>query len=319
MTRTPVVFAVRTAIQIAAFAAAALIFFVTLTPSQAQDVALAEIQSSFATLPANAEAFGDMSSFASGASTGSQPALTAAVLAAYVARQQAQKAAAGTAPIAAAAPAPVQPQLTSEIVSAYAAAHFQNAALAAIDTAAAPPAPTAASFAIDDEASAFSFGNSSIDADELARYARHGFVPTVKKVAYANKERNCLSTAIYHEARGESTDGQWAVANVIINRAMSKRFPGSMCGVVFQNADQGRFHCQFTFACDGHSDRPTEYGAWLKASKIAAAAYSEYQQGKRPGVVPGSALYYHTASVSPGWSNMKRVAQIGAHVFYAPL
>ncbi|HVW93212.1 MAG TPA: cell wall hydrolase [Devosia sp.] len=305
----------------AAFAAAALLFFVTLTPSQAQDVALAEIQSSFATLPANAEAFGDMSSFAGGASAGSQPALTAAVLAAYVARQQAQKAAAGAAPAAPGSmpSAPVQPQLTSEIVSAYAAAHLQNAALAAIDTAAAPPGTTAAAFSIDGETALFSFGNSSIDADELARYARHGFVPTVKKVAYANKERNCLSTAIYHEARGESTDGQWAVANVIINRAMSKRFPGSMCGVVFQNADAGKFHCQFTFACDGHSDRPTEYAAWLKASKIAAAAYSEYQQGKRPGVVPGSALYYHTASVSPGWSNMKRVAQIGAHVFYAPL
>jgi spore germination cell wall hydrolase CwlJ-like protein len=296
--------------QIAAFAAALFMLFVTLTPSQAQDIALAEIQSSFATLPANAEAFGDMSAF-TGNAVGGQPALTSAVLAAYVARQQAQKA----------AQADTQaPALTAELVSAYAATHYQsNSALAAIDTAAAPPSNSAAIFSIDDETGLFSFDNSSIDPDALAKYARHGFVPTVKKVAYANKERDCLSTAIYHEARGESVNGQWAVANVIINRAMSKRFPSSMCGVVFQNADQGRFHCQFTFACDGHSDVATERSAWTRASQIAKAAYSEFQQGKRPGVVPGSALYYHTASVSPGWNNMKRVAQIGAHVFYAPL
>jgi len=279
---------------------------VTMTPSQAQDLALAEIQSSFATLPANAESFGDMSGF-SGAAAANQPALTAAVLAAYVARQRAQKESEAAAP-----------PLTSEMVSAYASTHYaSNAALAAIDTAAVPGQP-ADYFSIDNDASVFSFDNSSIDPDSLAKYAKHGFVPTVKKVAYANKERNCLSTAIYHEARGESVDGQWAVANVIINRAMSKRFPSSMCGVVFQNANLGRFHCQFSFACDGHSDVATERGAWAKATRIANAAYSEFQHGKRPGVVPGSALFYHTASVSPGWSNMKRVAQIGAHVFFAP-
>jgi spore germination cell wall hydrolase CwlJ-like protein len=88
--------------------------------------------------------------------------------------------------------------------------------------------------------------------------------------------------------------------------------------VVFQNADQGLFHCQFTFACDGRSDFGTERAAWSRAVKLAAAAFKEYQDGDRPGVVPNSALFYHTTAVNPGWSNSyKEVAAIGSHVFYA--
>ena len=114
-----------------------------------------------------------------------------------------------------------------------------------------------------------------------------------------------------------SDQGQWAVANVIINRAMSKKFPATLCGVVFQNADQGYHRCQFTFACDGKSDLGTETGAWNKATKMAAVAYSEFSKGQRPGVIPSNALYYHTTSVNPNWGNAVRVATIGAHEFYA--
>ena len=157
-----------------------------------------------------------------------------------------------------------------------------------------------------------------LNPDALEIYAQQKFVPTVKKVRLSASEKLCLTQAIYHEARGESETGQWAVANVVINRALSKKFPGSLCGVVFQNADQGYHHCQFTFACDGQSDMGTERGAWMRAAKMAQVAFNEYQQGERPGVVPNSALYYHTVSVNPGWSNrFKRVATIGAHVFYA--
>lgn len=256
------------------------------------------------------------------APTASQNTLTPALLAAYVARRQAQQGfnVFGDAP---------QPQLTSALVSAYAATHYRsNAALDAIDNITAqqqdaPADPTSdqsaspslvfAAFETTPELSA-----DSISDDALADYANH-YIPTAKRVAHANDEKNCLSTAIYHEARGESDNGQWAVANVIINRALSKRFPTTMCGVVYQNANEGRFHCQFTFACDGQSDTATERQAWIKANRIAAAAYSEFQHGQRPGVVPGSALYYHTVSVEPSWSNSYRqVAQIGAHVFFAP-
>ena len=160
--------------------------------------------------------------------------------------------------------------------------------------------------------------NPSVNEDMLARYVHDQFEPTDKKVRRASDEKLCLSKAIYHEARGESDNGQWAVANVIINRALSKRFPTTMCGVIYQNANQGRYRCQFSFACDGQPDMATEREAWVKANRIAAAAYSEFQHGQRPGIVPSSALYYHTTSVSTDWG-FKRVAQIGAHVFYSPM
>ena len=158
-----------------------------------------------------------------------------------------------------------------------------------------------------------------LNGDMLSVYAAKKFMPTVKKVQLSASERLCLTQAIYHEARGESETGQWAVANVIINRAMSHKFPTTLCGVVFQNADQGFHHCQFTFACDGKSDMGTERAAWSRATKMASVAYSEFKQGDSPGVLPNSALYYHTVSVNPGWSNkFKRVATIGAHEFYSP-
>jgi cell wall hydrolase len=221
------------------------------------------------------------------------PTLTNDLLAAYVARQQQIKTFSSF---------DVQPagELNEQMLLGYIdrTRGAQSPALAAIDNVADQPV---------------------LNGDMLSVYAAKKFMPTVKKVQLSNAEKLCLTQAIYHEARGESETGQWAVANVIINRAMSHKFPTTLCGVVFQNADQGFHHCQFTFACDGKSDMGTERAAWTRATRMASVAYSEFKQGDSPGVLPNSALYYHTVSVSPGWSNkFKRVATIGAHEFYSP-
>jgi len=158
----------------------------------------------------------------------------------------------------------------------------------------------------------------ALTAAVLTNYAQDGFVPTTKRVKLAEGERLCLAQAIYHEARGESREGQLAVANVIINRAMSKKYPSTICGVVFQNADKGKYKCQFTFACDGRSDMGRERTAWNRSLKLADDAFYEFQRGERPGVIPNSALFYHTTAVAPQWSHtFHRVAAIGSHVFYA--
>jgi len=222
------------------------------------------------------------------------PALTNDLLAAYVQRQQQLKTFSSFDVTA-------TDQLNEQVLLGYidrtrAGTAGSSGALAAIDTFADKPA---------------------LSPDVLSTYAQKKFVPTVAKVQKSRSEQLCLTQAIYHEARGESEQGQWAVANVIINRAMSKKFPGTLCGVVFQNADQGYHRCQFTFACDGKSDMGTERGAWTRATKLAAEAYSDFSQGKRPGIIPSNALYYHTTAVSPNWGNAKRVATIGAHEFYA--
>jgi len=221
-----------------------------------------------------------------------EPPLTNDLLQAYVERQKELKSFSNF---------DVQPQgkLTEQVLLGY------------IDRTRATPTPALA--AIDTMADQPVLNNAMLET-----YATKKYVPTVKKVQLSASERLCLTQAIYHEARGESEQGQWAVANVIINRAMSHKFPSTLCGVVFQNADQGFHRCQFTFACDGRSDLGTERAAWNRATKMAAVAYSEFKQGDRPGVIPDGALYYHTVSVNPGWSNkFKRVATIGAHEFYS--
>jgi spore germination cell wall hydrolase CwlJ-like protein len=124
------------------------------------------------------------------------------------------------------------------------------------------------------------------------------------------RELDCLTQAVYFEARGETARGQAAVAQVVLNRVKHPAFPKTVCGVVFQGA--ARHGCQFSFACDGSMHRVREAGAWTRARKIAARAMS--------GVVladVGKATHFHTTGVAPAWGpRMLRVSQVGMHVFY---
>lgn len=271
-----------------ALGAAALMGFVVSAP--AQDLTVAYVTPAELTPELAASRLAPPPMALRGSFSATQPALTNDLLAAYVQRQQELKTFDGfdVAPT----------ELTQDVLLSYIdRTRGTNLALDAIDTMTSQPA---------------------LNPDMLEVYAQKKFVPTVKKLKLSKDEQLCLTQAIYHEARGESEAGQWAVANVIINRAMSKKFPTSLCGVVFQNADKGRFKCQFTFACDGRSDFGTEKAAWNRAVKMAQVAYREFQTGDRPGVIPNSALYYHTTAVAPSWSNkFHRVAAIGSHVFYA--
>lgn len=274
----------RVCVHAAAIAAAALVLHITVAPVSAEELALEAV------VPA---AFTEAVSLKRQEFyTATQPKLTSDLLQAYVDRQQKLKSFSGfDVPEAA-------PELTEQVLLGY-IARKQNRALDAI------------------EAADFSKGP-ALTAAVLTDYAQEKFVPTTKRVKLAEGERLCLAQAIYHEARGESREGQLAVANVIINRALSKKYPSTICGVVFQNADKGRFKCQFTFACDGRSDMGRERTAWNRSLSLADEAFYEYQRGKRPGVIPNSALFYHTTAVAPKWSHtFNRVAAIGSHIFYS--
>lgn len=159
----------------------------------------------------------------------------------------------------------------------------------------------------------------ALNTSSLAAYIETGYQPIEKRLERANAERDCLAQAIYHEARGESEAGQLAVANVIVNRARSGKFPPTLCGVIYQNANKGRYRCQFTFACDGRSDAPGERRAWARSAALAEDVYAEFALGENVGAVPGSVLYYHTTAVRPSWSNtFNAVAKVGSHIFYSP-
>ena len=121
----------------------------------------------------------------------------------------------------------------------------------------------------------------------------------------------CLAQAIYFEARGETIQGQVAVAEVILNRVDSRRYPGTVCKVVRQGAN--KLHaCQFSYNCDGRPETISEKDAFARAAKIAAMMLEG-----RPRVLTGSATHYHTTAVNPRWAKrLTETARIGDHIFY---
>jgi spore germination cell wall hydrolase CwlJ-like protein len=141
----------------------------------------------------------------------------------------------------------------------------------------------------------------------------HAWVATPLPAAvFSDREQKCLAQGIYFEARGESLEGQAAVAQVILNRVRNPAFPNTICGVVYQN-DNWRNRCQFSFACDGKRDRVRSPRHWKTAQDIAMAVTA----GKIWFDSVGSATHYHAVYVRPRWARtMERRARIGLHVFY---
>lgn len=131
------------------------------------------------------------------------------------------------------------------------------------------------------------------------------------KRAERSRDLECLTEAVYFEARGESRDGQLAVAQVVLNRVKHPAFPKSVCGVVYQGA-KNRKGCQFSFACDGRAEHASESAAWRRAQKIAARALAGVVVGEI-----GSATHFHALRVQPSWGpGLRQTAQVGLHVFY---
>lgn len=121
-----------------------------------------------------------------------------------------------------------------------------------------------------------------------------------------DEETNCLATAVYFEARGESLDGQLAVARVVMNRASSGRYPPDWCGVVKQPA-------QFSFVRNGQFPAiDTSSDAWAKAQGVTRLAIANVMPA-----LPTDVLWYHADYVAPNWRHsLREVEQIGAHIFY---
>lgn len=121
-------------------------------------------------------------------------------------------------------------------------------------------------------------------------------------------EWKCLTEALYFEARGESLEGQIAVAEVILNRAESPLYPRTVCGVVKQRGGGG---CQFSYVCHGKTKMREKAAADL-SGRIARAMLDG-----APRILTAGATHFHTRSVKPSWSKrFSRTAAIGAHLFY---
>lgn len=142
------------------------------------------------------------------------------------------------------------------------------------------------------------------DANEARATSLAALVADQATTSTRDREEECLAGAVYFEAKAEGLEGQLAVAKVIVNRAASGRFPGSLCGVVFQRG-------QFSFV-RGNGFPPIARGGqdWREAVAIARIARDDLWKSPVP-----KALFFHARHVSPGW-RLTRIAAVGNHVFY---
>lgn len=125
----------------------------------------------------------------------------------------------------------------------------------------------------------------------------------------------CLAENIYFEARGEPLAGQYAVAEVTLNRVASRHFPNSICEVVHEarwDVRRKRRTAHFSWTDLKRTLMRPRGEPWRQAMEVATAVYDGTHTPRVP-----DALFYHATSVDPYWAKHKKsVARIGNHVFY---
>ena len=145
---------------------------------------------------------------------------------------------------------------------------------------------------------------------------------------YTSEDLDCLAKNIYFEAGVESTAGKLAVANVTINRTLSKEYPNSVCGVV----KEGRHYysakseswqpfrdmCQFSWYCDGRGDDPNPGRTWDSSKDLAKIVLGKHHKDILIDITDGATHYHANWMESfPRWSEEhKKVASIDRHIFY---
>lgn len=171
-------------------------------------------------------------------------------------------------------------------------ARLTNAALAGYAASSTTPSPTPA--AVTPSAPS---ANVAAEAPRLAQTS----------VTRTSGDLDCLATAVYYEARGETVAGQAAVAQVVLNRAHRPSWPKSVCAVVYQSVGHD---CQFSFVCNGAMRHGREPQAWARARDVAARALNGYVM-----TAVGQATAFHAAHGDAS-TYAKGAIRLGGHVFY---
>lgn len=156
---------------------------------------------------------------------------------------------------------------------------------------------------------------SDADGDKLFVDERAGPIARAMRIDNSGVDRSraleCLTAAIYYEARSESDQGQRAVAQVVLNRVAHPSYPKTVCGVVYQGSERST-GCQFSFTCDGSLARAPNRMFWYRAENVARAALSGYVER-----TVGLATHYHTIAIYPYWApSLRHIITVGAHRFY---
>ena len=135
---------------------------------------------------------------------------------------------------------------------------------------------------------------------------------------YENNQVICLAKNIYFGSRGSNFADQAAVADVVMNRVEHDNYPNTICKVVYQgrqdsNGNMIRHQCQFSWYCDGKSDKIPANDSWWAALDIASDMY--FNNTWR-GLTEGS-THYHANYVTPAWRHsLTLTGRIGEHIFY---
>jgi spore germination cell wall hydrolase CwlJ-like protein len=130
-------------------------------------------------------------------------------------------------------------------------------------------------------------------------------------------EISCLARNVYYESRGESYEGQLAVAVVTLNRVKNSKFPNTICGVVNERKRAGgKVVCQFSWRCEGHTDPKKRVSQTHDSYQAAMDAIFEYEYLTQDFLTEDT-LYFHAKHVKPRWRRHKQMlAKIDNHIFY---
>ncbi|MGB7404393.1 MAG: cell wall hydrolase [Pacificimonas sp.] len=160
-------------------------------------------------------------------------------------------------------------------------------------------APYAPPVVIDEEAIEAA-GTADVSLRTLVNNVRDYGLPEL------DKQMECLASAVYNEARGEPLEGQLAVAQVVLNRVEDRRWPSSICDVVYQRY-------QFSFTFDRIPDVPAHKNKhWKRAEAVAVVAKTDNWAD-----VTDEAVFFHAQYVAPKWRHrFEKTANIGQHIFY---
>jgi len=142
---------------------------------------------------------------------------------------------------------------------------------------------------------------------ELASKDIPGGYPVPPKIEYSQEEITCLAENIFYETLGEPIEGKLAVATVTMNRVRHRRFPNTICEVVYQRNQRG---CQFSWTCGAKT-------------KFVQSLYEEHYNLAKEFLTYemeldrlNDALFFHATYVNPQWGFAKKIEQIGNHIFY---
>jgi|TARA_R110000744_G_scaffold95623_6_gene184710 N-acetylmuramoyl-L-alanine amidase len=138
-----------------------------------------------------------------------------------------------------------------------------------------------------------------------------------------SSEMYCLVQNVYFEAGNQAYAGKRAVAEVTINRLKDKSYPDTICGVVKQ-AEMSKWwkeqygknvpvkhKCQFSWYCDGKSDKIKYSDTWRSSYIAAHDALKSIRH-----LTEGS-THYHATYVNPNWAKrLTFIVRIGDHIFY---